>query len=221
MTVAVIADIVGSRRLPDRAAAQRALDRAVARVERDLPSATQPLHPTVGDELQGVYPTLTAALASLVLLQLALPDGVQCRFGLGIGAVGSVSSTSGDIPEGPGWWAAREAIQVVHAKQQRAVPTARTWVVAAPEHDEAMDAVVELANAYLLARDQLVGTMNERTRRLTYGRCQGATQRTLAEKEGITQPAVSQALAVAGSAAIIEGFLALREKLAQHAKVEQ
>jgi DNA-binding CsgD family transcriptional regulator len=204
MTIAVIADIVGSRRLADRADAQRLLDEAIVRVEQDLPLATRKLQPTVGDEQQGTYATLSAALSSLLLLQLALPDDVQCRFGVGI------DSAAGVIPEGPGWWAARDAIEHVHAMQQRAVPSARTWVVAAAGEDEGMHSAVRLANAYLLARDQLIGAMTERERRLTYGRCRGLTQRELARAEGITQPAVSQALAAAGSAVIVEGMRALR-----------
>lgn len=210
MTVAVIADIVGSRRLADRARAQKRLDEAIVRVEQDLPLATRRLQPTVGDEQQGTYATLSAALSSLLLLQLALPDDVQCRFGVGIGPTADIDSAAGAIPEGPGWWAAREAIEHVHAKQQRAVPSARTWVVAAAGEDEGMHSAVRLANAYLLARDQLIGAMTERERRLTYGRCRGVTQRELAVAEGITQPAVSQALAAAGSAVIVEGMRALQ-----------
>jgi hypothetical protein len=209
MAIAVIADIVGSRRLPDRAAAQRALDTAIARVERDLPVATVPMRPIVGDEQQAVYPSLDSALASLLLLQLALPDGIECRFGIGIGSVGSLATAVGDIHEGPGWWAAREAIDAVHAKQQRAAPSARTWVVAAPEEDGPMHHAARLANAYLLARDEVVGAMTDRTRRLTYGRCRRVPQRELADAEGISQPAVSQALAAAGAAAVVEGYFAL------------
>lgn len=199
-------DIVGSRRLPDRDAAQRALDDAIVRVERDLPVAERPLRPTVGDELQGVFTDLDAALATTLLVQLALPDIVQCRFGLGIGATRLVASASGDIPDGPAWWAARAAIDHVHALEQRTVPSARTWVVA---HDEEADAAHEAArraDAYLLARDQLIGAMSERTRRLTYGRCFGVTQRELAAQEGITQSAVSQLLTASGAAAVVEGF---------------
>ncbi len=51
--------------------------------------------------------------------------------------------------------------------------------------------------------------MSDRTRRLTAGRCLGRSQRDLAESEGISQSAVSQALASAGSAAIVEGFAVL------------
>ena len=190
MAIAVIADMVGSRRLADRADAQRMLDDTIARVDEQLAVPHEPLRPTVGDELQGVYETLDDALASLLLIQLSLPDGIECRFGLGVGAVGTFASAGGDLQDGPGWWAAREAIETVHAKQQRAAPSARTWVVASPDEDAGVHTAVRHANAYLLARDQIVGAMNERTRRLTIGRCLGVTQRDLATAEVVTQPAV-------------------------------
>lgn len=208
MTIAVTADMVGSRKLTDRASSQRALDAAIARVDQDLPVAERPLRPTVGDEQQGVYATLDAALGALLLLRLALPDGVDCRFGVGIGALGTVPSEAvrTGIPDGPGWWAARAAIDHVHALQERAVPSARTWVVAHESESDAAHAAARLANVYLLARDELVDGMSERARRLAYGRCLGVTQRALADAEGITQSAVSQALASSGAAALVEGF---------------
>ena len=209
MPTAVIADIIGSRRLADREGAQRTLDRAIAAVEADHPLARQPFRPTAGDEQQAVYDTLEAALASTLLLQLALPDGVSVRFGIGIGALAPLPSAAGEIPEGPAWWAAREAIDIVHAKQRRAAPAARAWVVGASDQTDGMSMPVPLANAYLLARDQIVTAMSERTRRLTYGRCLDRSQKELAEREGITQPAVSQALSGAGASAIVEGFAAL------------
>lgn len=209
MSVAVIADIVGSRTLADRGEAQRVIDEAVLQVERDFPSADRPLEPTVGDELQGVYPTLAAAMASLLLLRLVLPGVVECRYGIGVGTLGEVPSRVGALAEGPGWWAAREAIDIVHARQSRSIPGARTWIVAAAGEDA--DAI-PLANAYLLARDELVGQMSERTRRLTYGRLQGRTQAELARAEKVTQSAVSQALGAAGAGALVEGFTQLRAR---------
>lgn len=215
MTAVVIADIVGSRLLADRTSAQRALDEAIARVEAEFPLAEHPLRPTVGDEQQGVYPGLDAAIASTLLIQLALPDEVECRFGVGVGSIRAIESAGREIPEGPGWWAARDAIDLVHAKQQRATPSSRTWIVASPEEDEGVHRSIVLANAYLLARDQLVGAMNERARRLTYGRCLARTQRELAQSEGITQPAVSQTLAAVGAASVVDGFSLLRAGLAR------
>lgn len=206
MPIAVTADIVGSRGLADRGAAQAVLDAAIARAEEALPLAVRALSPTVGDEQQAVYDSLDAAMAALLLLQLTLPDGVECRFGVGIGRIGTVPSASGGIPDGPGWWAARHAIETVHGLQQRTVPSARTWVEASEEEAPDVHDDARRANAYLLARDGLVIAMSERARRLTYGRCLGVTQRELAQAEGITQSAVSQTLASAGSAAVVEGF---------------
>lgn len=211
MAVAVIADIVGSRALLDRTAAQLVLDQTIAQVEHTLARPLQPLRPTVGDEQQAVFTALDEALAFILLLQLSLPDGIECRFGLGIGEVRAVASTTGDLSDGPGWWAARAAIDAVHAKQQRSIPHARTWIVAAGEEDGGMHTLADISNAYLLARDELLGNMNERARRLTAGRCLGRTQRELAVAEGISQPAVSQLLAVAGAAAIVEGYRMLRK----------
>ncbi|WES65770.1 SatD family protein [Microbacter sp. GSS18] len=209
MTVAVIADIVGSRRLADRAGAQAEIDAAIERVETDRPGAVERLRATAGDEFQGVYPDLASALGATLLLQLALPDGIELRFGLGLGPIQTISSAAGAIPEGPGWWVARDAIETVEAKQRRAAPSARTWIRRSDEEDAGMQPTIDMANAYVLVRDELVGAMSERARRLTYGRCLGRTQSDLAHDEGITQPAVSQTLAGAGASAVVEGFLAL------------
>lgn len=208
MVAALIVDIVGSRRIPDREAAQRALDEALARLQRDLPVALVPLHPIVGDEMQGVFPDLDAALCATLLLQLSLPDTVECRYGIGLGEVGEVPSASGGISDGPGWWAARAAIETAEALAARTLPAARVRVAAS---DGSADGdAVRHANAYLLVRDQLVSAMSERTRRLTHGRCLGLTQRQLAARESVTQSAVSQALTAAGAAAVVEGYRLLR-----------
>lgn len=210
MVIAVLADIVGSRQLDDRSAAQRILDDTIRRVERELPLAHQPLTPTVGDEQQGVYLRLDDAMVSLLMIQLALPDGIAFRFGIGVGDVRAVDSVHGELADGPGWYAARAAIETVHAREGRTVPRTRTWIVGAPGQDEVMDSVIAASNAYLLVRDELVGAMNERERRLTYGRLVGRSQHELAAEEGISQPSVSKSLRSAGSAALIEGVAALR-----------
>lgn len=212
MPIAVIADIIGSRLLADRESAQRTLDAAIATAEADCPLARQPFRPTAGDEQQAVYDTLEAAMASTLLLQLALPDAVSFRFGIGVGTLAPIPSAAGEIPEGPAWWAAREAIDTVHAKQRRAAPSARAWVVGGGDETDEMTIPVPLANAYLLARDHIVSSMSERIRRLTYGRCLDRPQKDLAESEGITQSAVSQALTGAGASAIVEGFHALTRR---------
>jgi DNA-binding CsgD family transcriptional regulator len=212
--IVTIADIVGSRSLSDRSAAQRAIEEAVSRVERDAPAAERALTATVGDEFQAVHVELSAALRSLLLLQLVLPDGIELRFGVGVGAVRAVDSRTELISDGPGWWAARDAVDAVHRLQDRGMPRARTRVVGAPEEDADMTSQIRLANAYLLARDELVGAMSTRERHLTYGRLVGRSQQELAAQEGISQPSVSKSLRSAGAAAVIEGVAALRGETA-------
>lgn len=204
--VAVTADIVGSRELADRAGAQREIDAAIRRVEQLAPAALRPLRPTVGDEQQGVYGALADALRSLLLLQLLLPEGVECRFGVGVGEIHDIPSASGTVSEGPAWWAARRAIDHVRTRERRQIPAARTWVVADAAAEAVEHARLPFVNAYLLARDTLVGAMSARARRLTFGRCLGTSQRDLADREGITQSAVSQALASAGAASVVAGY---------------
>lgn len=209
MEVAVIADIVGSRRLADRSSAQAEFERAIAAAEAALPVAVEPLRATAGDEFQGRYASTDAALAAVLLIQLGLAAGHQLRFGIGIGEVGTVASADAALQDGPGWWAAREAIEAVHARQQRAVPSSRSGIVLGEGQDESMRPLVELAQSYLLARDELVARMSDRERRLALGRCLGRTQTELAEAEGITQSAVSQALHGSGAPALVAGFTAL------------
>lgn len=209
MSIAVIADIVGSRLLDDRSRTQARIEATMAEVGRALPVAVSPMRATFADEFQAVFDDLDDALAWLLLLQLALPDETSLRFGLGVGEVGAVESESSGISDGPGWWRAREAIEQVHGMQDRAVPRARTRIVGGDGEDVAMADRIRFANAYALVRDELVGAMSERARRLTYGRCLGRTQGALAKDEGITQSAVSQLLASSGAPAVIAGFSAL------------
>ena len=60
-------------------------------------------------------------------------------------------------------------------------------------------------NAYLLARDALIGPLSARDRRLVLGAARGTAQKTLAEQESISQSAVSQALRRASAGALLTG----------------
>ncbi|WP_368499637.1 SatD family protein [Herbiconiux sp. A18JL235] len=209
-TVAVIIDIVGSRQLTDRRGAQRAIEEAFAGIDR-RGLHTQPIRPTVGDEFQALYPSLGAALHATLLARLALPAEVDCRFGLGSGSVSEVGegAASAAIQDGPGWWRAREAIVEAHEREDGRTPSARSWFRAAD--DEA--GLEALVNAYLLARDHVIGGMNDRARRVTFATMTGRLQGDIASDEGITQSAVSQALRRSGGASLIATIDRLGESL--------
>ncbi len=206
--IPVIADIVSSRELDDRRTAQRAIESAFAQVVDILPAHARPVRPftaVVGDEFQGAFPTLRAALAATLLVRLALPAVLDLRFGLGLGEVEEIPSTSGSLSEGPGWWAARAAIEHVEEIARREAPQARTWVAAA-EHVAGAADLVRIANAAALARDRVVGRWSDRVRALVCGRIAGVTQGDLAQSQGISQSAVSQTLAAAGATTIILAY---------------
>lgn len=199
--VAVIIDIVRSRALADRVAAQRTLRAVFADADRVV-SPVQELWPTVGDEFQTIYAQLPDALRATALVRLTLPDGIDCRFGLGIGDVTQVEPTGvgGGIQDGSAWWNAREAITTVHGRQRHGHPYARTWFVGG---DQASEAVV---NAYLLNRDQVLSRMKSRERRWAAGLFSGQGQAEIARTEGVSQPAVSQNLQRSGATALAYGL---------------
>jgi hypothetical protein len=204
----LIGDLVGSRLVTDRRAVQDALVRVLERVNTDVPAA-QPLEPTIGDEFQGAYDELADAVRASLLIRLLLLPLADSRYGLGRGEVTVFSE--GRVPlsqDGPGWWAAREAIEHVQAREGRraAARGSRTWFV-----DRSPDPVVAPAlNAFLLCRDESVSLMGERAQRLLLGWLSGRTQSELAEAEGISQSAVSQALGRSGAYALRDAENALR-----------
>ncbi|MCS5714962.1 SatD family protein [Herbiconiux sp. CPCC 205716] len=205
---AVIVDIVDSKQIADRASAQGALERAFAGVDEIVPGIS-PLEATVGDEFQAAYPSLGSALEATLAARLALPEGLDCRFGIGWGELREVGrGTRGAVQDGSAWWHARAAIDQAHQREDSRTPTLRSWF--AGDVDSRLEATV---NAYLLTRDHVVSSMNPRARRLAYGTLRGRLQAELAEKEGISQGAVSQALRRSGGINVLTATAALRAAL--------
>lgn len=195
--VALIVDIIGSRRVPDRSAAHERIIVAFALAAEGV-EFVSPLEATVGDEFEAVFARIGDAVRVTALLRLLLDEGVDCRFGLGEGESREIGAgRRGPILDGSAWWRAREAIEYVDARDDRAAPYLRTWF--AGESPASASAI----NAHLLVRDHLVGAMSARARRLAAGALLGRTQAHLAAAEGISQSAVSQSLRRSGAAALV------------------
>jgi DNA-binding CsgD family transcriptional regulator len=197
--VAVIGDLVGSRAQADRKALQHTLLDVLAAVN-ETEASSQELAPTIGDEFQAVYPDLGTALRATLQLRLRMPDGLDCRFGLGAGDVRVVGrSDYGLTQDGSAWWSAREAIDEAKRRETGKNKSLRSWFVRADEAGP--DAA--LVNAHLLLRDEIVSAMTGRGRRLALGHLLGVTQKELAAQEGITQGAVSQHLRSSGAMSVV------------------
>ncbi len=200
----LIGDVVGSRDASDRGALHRRLTRALDDVAGDAVDA--PAF-TVGDEFQGSYASVGAAIAAALALRLAVAPEVDIRFGIGWGGATMLDRDTG-IQDGPGWWAAREAIEWTAVAQKQAglalVRTSyRTTEAAAPAADP--------INAALMCRDHLLGSLDERSIRILRGLLHHRSKRELAAEEGISASAVSQRAARDGLDLIVAASQRLSE----------
>lgn len=197
-SVALIADIVGSRDLADRGAAQQQVLDAFERAHTHT-SADVPAYAAVGDEFQAVFGTVERAVVATTIVALSLPDGLELRFGVGVGE-DRVVDASGTVPirDGSAWWRAREAIDQVKQAQRSGRSRATTGFV----HDGGGDE--KTTRGLLLLRDHIIGGMRPRDKRIALAGLEGVPQVRTAEAEGIAQSAVSQSWHRSGASAIIE-----------------
>lgn len=184
---ALLGDLVRSRSADDRASLHAGLSGVLAATNEQV----APLHRlrvTVGDEFQGVYDTVGAALVASYRIRLGLIGLSDVRFGIGVGGVAVVDADAG-IQDGSAWWAAREAIQEVEQRADRPTHAClRTMVLTAPEV-QPVSAELPVALAGL---DVLLGRLDDRSRRILAGFVDGRPQRAIADDEGVSPSAVSQ-----------------------------
>ncbi|OBF72076.1 RNA polymerase subunit sigma-70 [Mycobacterium sp. 852002-51613_SCH5001154] len=199
----VIGDVVGSRLAADRPGLHR---RVAAVLRQAAAGAIDPPAFTVGDEFQGSYPTVGAAIDAALTIRLLLAPETDVRFGIGWGMVTVLDAGAG-IQDGPGWWTAREAIQqTAETQRQPGFTLVRTAFRAAD--DTRADAAA--VNAALICRDHLLGSLDERSLRIVRGLMTGRTKKELAVAEGISPSAVSQRAARDGLDLIVVASQYLR-----------
>ena len=220
---AVIADIVGSRTLTNRADAQRIFEAALERASEGLALLQAP-SPTVGDEFQAVAYTLEDALLLTLRAQLLLPSQLQLRFGIGAGRIEEFASgvhrqapahgrgaDSAALQDGSAWWAARAAINRAHDVQDASNPFIRTWFMAhASVESEFSSHCQTCINAMLSLRDHSILKLSARHRRITASLLLGKTQVEIARAEKLSQQAISD-FARGTGAGLIQSSLIIAE----------
>ena len=220
---AVIADIVGSRTLTNRADAQRTFEAALERASEGLALLQAP-YPTVGDEFQAVAYTLEDALLLTLRAQLLLPSQLQLRFGIGAGRIEEFASgvhrqvpargrgaESAALQDGSAWWAARAAINRAHDVQDASNPFIRTWFMAhASVESEFSSHCQTCINAMLSLRDHSILKLSARHRRITASLLLGKTQVEIARVEKLSQQAISD-FARGTGAGLIQSSLIIAE----------
>ena len=199
--VALIGDLVGSRRSSSRTEVQQHLVDALA-IANEATTSVQALAPTIGDEFQGVYADVGTALRASLVVRLALPEDVDCRCGIGVGTLEIVGTSEyGRTQDSPAWWAARDAIVEAKRRESGQNKLLRSWYAVSETGGGRPDA--DLVNALLLCRDELVSRLDGRQRRLVLGVLRGTSQKELAASEDISPSAVSQSLRRAGAFAVL------------------
>ena len=220
---AVIADIVGSRTLTNRADAQRIFEAVLERAGEGLALLQAP-YPTVGDEFQAVAYTLEDALLLTLRAQLLLPPQLQLRFGIGAGRIEEFASgvhrqapargrgaESAALQDGSAWWAARAAINRAHDVQDASNPFIRTWFMAhASVESEFSSHCQTCINAMLSLRDHSILKLSARHRRITASLLLGKTQVEIARVEKLSQQAISD-FARGTGAGLIQSSLIIAE----------
>lgn len=206
--VVFIGDVVESRSSTDRRALHRAVEAALAETNERV-EHLEPLEVTVGDEFQGVYARLGAALEASLITRLALLPVAETRYGLGRGSTMTLDARRG-IKDGPAWWAAREAVTEVEEEARRAALGHVHTAYRLAEGEEDGMGTSTAAQAALHCRDHMVGSLSQRSGRLLRGLLAGMTQKELAEAEGISPSAVSQRVRSDGLAVVVRCHELLR-----------
>ena len=213
MIFTLIGDIVASRESGDRETLQRQLTGVLGEMNEAL-HPMMGLEPTIGDEFQGVFEDAAQAVRASLMVRLELQRvaGVDSRFGLGEGTVEIFLKTPPISQDGPGWWAARDAIEssrrLAEAPQTSFVRT--SFVASRSSRDWRGESAA--LNAFLICRDAMVDRMKQSSRNRLCGLMRGWSQSRIAIEEGATQGAISQSLARSGAFAILAAQQRLEEQ---------
>lgn len=207
LLIAVIGDVAGSRKVPDRATLQRALKRALTQTNKIVP-AVQPLEITLGDEFQGLYTRLPDALDATLWIRLRLFKTVEVRFGVGAGGIAVPSKGRSPFgQDGPVWWAAKDCLDRLRDLEDRK-EWPPGWRTAFSSGKPSTDAVV---NAFLVCRDQILQGFDLRDAGVLLGLLRGHNQERIGKDLGISQSAVSQRGNKKGSYAVLRAHQRIRE----------
>ncbi len=200
LQAALIGDVIGSRRHPDRRVLARVLSKALDRVN-EVVEGLQPLTVTIGDEFQGTYRTIGDALMVSLRLGAATVGEVDVRVGIGWGEL--IVQEPGRSPfgqDGPCWWRAREALDRVRTAERsyRWPPSWRTAAITGTQTDG-------LLEAYLMARDHILGRLDAIDGKILWGLLDGTSQTELAESLGLDKSSVSRRARTHGLLALVRG----------------
>lgn len=190
--IAIIGDVVQSKRLFQRSEIQVQLKRLLDAINTQYAaSIAANFIVTLGDEFQGLLASAKDLLPLIDTIRYRLYP-VKVRFGVGIGEVVTAIDRNMCIgADGPAFWHARKAIELIHDENRYGIKTVRI-------SSEATNPTLDLANRSLALCDFLESTWTERQGAfmrqylLHYGYRTDITQKQLAEEERISVQAINK-----------------------------
>lgn len=202
--IAVIGDVVESRRIEQRATAQESLHELIEFLNKLLDdSILAPFSLSRGDEIQALV-ARADILPDVLWHTAARFRHSAIRFGFGLG---ELSTSLAPLPmetDGPAWWAARTAVKNAAATRR----TGGVWQGFGAD-DQVLTAVGTLLG-------HIRGRLTPRQRAVVERLRSGADMVQVAEGLGITKQAVSSIVAAAGWRAYQEGEEAWRSLLSEY-----
>ncbi len=187
--VAVIGDVVGSRTLTERSAAQRRIIGALADLRDAVgDGAAAPFVLTAGDEIQALLRRPAAAAEAVVRLADALYP-VRIAWGLGYGTLATDLGPEPALLDGPCFHAARTAVGEARRRDR--------WVVA-----RGFGSATDAALSALFALQGLVRSRWTETQARYAAAARTQLQKDVAAEFGVSPSVVSESLKAAGFAAV-------------------
>lgn len=212
LLAAVIGDVVSSRQHPDQAAMLRNVRDATAAVN-DQVDAVHHLRATIGDEFQGVYRTVADAVRAVWRLRLVLIGGpgdpIDVRSAIGWGEVtGPTGGTEFVQQSGTAWWRARDRLESVAASAKAGRPPSLRTAVGGLADEGRPDAEAAF-NVALACVDELLARLDHRSATTLLMTLDGTRQAEIADRLGVSQPAVSSRLRADGLWTLVHAYRTL------------
>ena len=177
----LIGDMVGSKAQRDRNSLQRSFAETLQKAQKKYGTAfISPLTLTIGDEFQAVLEKSDDLFSLLTFIETQL-DGVQFRYGMGLGGIDTdINSQQAIGMDGPAFHRARAAIEQAKKEQRRFC------------FKSGHSGQEERINILLNWVDYAVKRWNAQRKKIFLYYCEQYTQKEIAARLRITQPAVSQ-----------------------------
>jgi hypothetical protein len=201
---AVIADLVSSRSggMDERDRLDRAILQAIDQLDDTGLIPVPSFAPTVGDELQAIFPTLRDAVRACVLLRLLLAEATDVRFGIGYGEIHAYDVAAAPFrQDGPAWWAARAALEEVEADSRARGGEAQLRTGLDPSASLA-GVDHRAVNALLGLIDVTVAAMADKHALVAVGEIRDLPQADIAALAGMQQSNVSRSIRRHGARAL-------------------